>query len=347
MTTCQELLKRHRDLGRRRDFHRILFEGLWDRNWCSLESLRKYCVDRVYGLGGRFDAVIDFLDCLGYLKRRPGEVALTKNARKHLATAQQSRKLSFEPLVVDAVRACERDKVLGYVFPSLELEDLSTDVKVTFPIAAVPLRFLPLQNAFRELGLLEVFGRPPLRVQICPHLTQWFLRDICKKIELEAESTGVSANELRRSLKLQERIGRQAEEFIVRHERRIWHGHPAIDLIRRISDSDVTAGYDVRSFDDWTAVTCNRLIEVKSVDSSLTFFWTANEVSTAKTTADQYILALVERHRMDSMDYEPIYIRNPFSALIKCTNERIISADLTMSVDTWRIQLSPAFLAST
>jgi hypothetical protein len=113
--------------------------------------------------------------------------------------------------------------------------------------------------------------------------------------------------------KEQNRRGLEAEEFVVRFERN------RIPLkaykIKRISDFDVSAGYDIVSFADESSGIYDRFIEVKSFIGTPHFYWSENEVDVAKLKGDRYVLCLVEYERMKDPEYEPIFIVNPYEKI--------------------------------
>ena len=91
-----------------------------------------------------------------------------------------------------------------------------------------------------------------------------------------------------------ESLGLAAEKTVVLYERdRI--GSILADGVEHVALRNSAAGYDIRSVtidDDGTAV--HRYIEVKAVSgSSLQFYWTRNEVITAKLLSEWYYLYLL------------------------------------------------------
>lgn len=129
-----------------------------------------------------------------------------------------------------------------------------------------------------------------------------------------APETPMTMDELMEQLLLQEQLGVEAEEIAEVYER-----SRLLDLgllnesarVERISGRYVNAGYDLLSFSS-ASVVPNRYIEVKSVGSDLRFFWSINELETAKAMRDRYFLYLIERTR-----YEPAVwiVQDPFHTL--------------------------------
>ena len=85
--------------------------------------------------------------------------------------------------------------------------------------------------------------------------------------------------------------------------------------IKRISDFDVAAGYDIVSYENNGSGQYDRFIEVKCYMGSPHFFWSENESDVAKIKADKYILCLVDYLKMGEPGYQPEFIRNPYETI--------------------------------
>ena len=119
----------------------------------------------------------------------------------------------------------------------------------------------------------------------------------------------LSLERLKKQLEDNELSGEKAELFVLDYERnRI--GAPLCEEIKRISEIDVAAGYDIVSFDSSESMEPDRFIEVKAVSGS-GFFWSKNEYEIAKLKGDTYFLYLVELSNVDELGYAPEMIQNP------------------------------------
>lgn len=118
-----------------------------------------------------------------------------------------------------------------------------------------------------------------------------------------------SLEQLKKQLESNELAGERAELFALEYERaRV--GHPLCEQVRRISEIDVAAGYDIVSFDSNRSTVPDRFIEVKAA-SRAGFYWSKNEYEIAKLKGEAYYLYLVELSRVDEPDYSPEIIQNP------------------------------------
>lgn len=120
-----------------------------------------------------------------------------------------------------------------------------------------------------------------------------------------------SAQRLAADLARQAEDGKAAEEWVLQYERERLRDHPLCDQIRRVSEDDVGAGYDVLSFSSRSSLQHDLFIEVKSHGIMKLFHWSRNEIATAEEFGEEYALYLVDRTRMSDADYRPHIISAP------------------------------------
>ena len=125
--------------------------------------------------------------------------------------------------------------------------------------------------------------------------------------------------ELLKQKEEQSQRGLEAEEFVLELERN------RLPLkaykIKRISDFDVAAGYDIVSYDSNESMKYDRFIEVKCYLGKPHFYWSENECDTARQKGSKYILCLVDYTRIKEPGYTPQYIRNPYDDIF--TNRKL------------------------
>lgn len=119
----------------------------------------------------------------------------------------------------------------------------------------------------------------------------------------------LSLEQLKKRFEKDSLAGERAELFVIEYERKRL-GTPLGDQVKRISEIDVTAGYDIVSFDSPQSQEQDRFIEVKAVSIS-GFYWSKNEYEIAKLHGDKYFLYLVDLSRITDKEYSPVIISNP------------------------------------
>ncbi len=131
--------------------------------------------------------------------------------------------------------------------------------------------------------------------------------------------------------KRQEEQGRKAEEFVLGYEKRrlLWSDNS--NLVKQISDFDVSAGYDIVSFDSPDSTRYDRFIEVKSYSSTQVFFWSSNEMRIAQEMKERYYLYLVDMEQYQSNGYEPTIVCDPISQIMESKDWIIDTASVKVT----------------
>lgn len=123
--------------------------------------------------------------------------------------------------------------------------------------------------------------------------------------------TRMSLEKLKDQIEEQEKQGEKAEQFVLAFEAKRLINHLKVNNIKRISTIDVTAGYDILSYEDNESLKFDRFIEVKSYKGNPHFYWSQNEIETAKLYEEKYFIYLIDALKVDEPGYKPLIIRNP------------------------------------
>lgn len=125
----------------------------------------------------------------------------------------------------------------------------------------------------------------------------------------------MSLEQLKKRLENNELAGEKAELFALEYEHRRL-GPEGGTKVKRISDIDVSAGYDIVSVNTPDSLKTNRFIEVKAI-SEAGFFWSKNEYEVAKLLATDYYLYLIDLTKIYDDNYEPEIINNPAQQIME------------------------------
>ena len=123
----------------------------------------------------------------------------------------------------------------------------------------------------------------------------------------------ISEEQLLKELEEQRERGKIGEEFVLSYEMRRLSTRQDSSNIKIISQIDVTAGYDIISYNDEMSVSLDRFIEVKTFIGSPHFHWSSNEIQTAKMRSKHYFIYLVDYSRINDKEYTPLVIQDPIS----------------------------------
>lgn len=128
-----------------------------------------------------------------------------------------------------------------------------------------------------------------------------------KKIKLE---------QLKKMFEDNEKAGEMAEEYVLEYERKRV-GVNISNEIKQVSIIDVTAGYDIASFDSPLSKKYDRFIEVKAINSSNEFYWSIGEINSSLIKQDQYFLYLIDLKQINKLYYQPYIIKNPAKVILE------------------------------
>lgn len=186
---------------------------------------------------------------------------------------------------------------------------------LTIKRSAFPLAYAAVRNFLTMAGALDKEENGEICV-VGNYESDWTeqLRNRRKKFTLE---------QLLKQQEDQSRRGLEAEEFVLGLEKK--RLPELAQKIKRISDFDVAAGYDIVSYENNETEHYDRFIEVKCYMGSPHFFWSENESDVARIKADKYILCLVDYLRMGEPGYQPEFIRNPYETIFD-SDEWLINA---------------------
>lgn len=176
---------------------------------------------------------------------------------------------------------------------------------ITIKRSAFPLAYAAIRNFLIIAGALskEVNGENCITDDFESDWTET-LGKRRKKLTLE---------QLLKKQEDQNQRGLEAEEFVLASERTRLPGKAR--FIKRISDYDASAGYDIVSYSDEQSKAYDRLIEVKCYIGDPHFFWSENESDVAKVKGDKYFLCLVDYEHMKDPGYQPAFIQNPYDKI--------------------------------
>ena len=186
-------------------------------------------------------------------------------------------------------------------------KSVSTIKKSGFPLSVAVFR-----NLLLDIGALKDLGSDIYEIEST--YEDFFEKKVAQK------HVSITLEQLKKKLERQEHQGRLAEEYVVKYEqKRLLWGKNSVK-VKQISDIDVTAGYDIVSFQDNESTCIDRFIEVKSYYKTPSFFWSGNEIDTAKRLGSSYYLYLIDFEKYLLDDYEPFIICNPATVIIQSEN---------------------------
>lgn len=257
-------------------------------NRCAIEN----------GITVNCSGAIAFLE---YLKL----VEITENSVIPTDTINRLCAKSREDTINEVVQLCLVKMIEDGIFDHDTLVFDAEKGHLSIKRSAFPLAYAAVRNFLTLAGVLEKEKNG--EIGVTDYYESTFVKDLKerrKKFTLE---------QLLKQQEEQNKRGMEAEEFVLKLERNRIPGKS--HKIKRISDFDVAAGYDIVSYASESSDKYDRFLEVKCYLGKPYFYWSENECDIAKQKGDKYVLCLVEYTRIGESGYQPQYIQDPYNVI--------------------------------
>jgi len=299
-------------LGRPSDIGFLIFRLFAVSERTPMSDVRNYCVNHIYGVGERIDGVFRLLDALGVLLVSGNQLSRGPNFSR-LASLGEDRLFEDTAFYELLFRMLADKELLREIFSTTHIRKDDRSGLISLTRSKIPMRlngfitFLVNVGFFRKADL----GKGVLVIR--ETFSEFFVDRVIPLINRAVAKGRLSLAGLKQRIEAQEQSGREAELFVEVYEKRRLQGHTFISEIRRVSDENVSLGYDVQSFNSRQSLLVDRFIEVKSfTGNEYRFIWTRYEVEVAKEFGDAYFLYLVDKARMADTSYQPLIMQNPY-----------------------------------
>ena len=288
----------------------------------SISDIQNHFKNRVIDGRGEFDGCIPILVAIKVLiANDEGDISIEQTFEKYVGDLN----LLKTKLVKKVIDSFSNDPVFFNIFSQKHLSYDPFHSAVKIDNGAFPLRYSAFKQFLIDFGFIEPNPQPGARnyLIIGANNKKVFKRHIATKLRKRK----ISLEELKASLEKQSLQGEEAEKFVFEYEcMRL----PALkDKVDWVAVYSVGEGYDIASFENLDSEKHDRFIEVKSYSGSPYFYWSRNEINVARKRGNQYFLYLVDRNDVESNNYKPLMIRNPYENVLKKKDEWIESIEST------------------
>jgi hypothetical protein len=317
-------LQKHNQLG---DLDNIIFvlQNALSKKSRSITDIKKYCSDESVELVYSIDGILKLLEFTDMISRTRESVKLNNNVS--INWIKTIDRYVFARMITEKLLAKLRDESCLEDFIPLEKVRFDpTFNQISIQNNSIPLQYSSIKNLLIDLGTLIVVPEFPNILLINSNLQSYFevvvipwLIDESEKSAYSSANAPMSVEKFQEIQELKNQYGAQAEEYILQYERNRLIHHPMGENIRRISNVDVSAGYDIVSFENQDSKVLDRFIEVKSFSRYPEFYWSRNEVRSAELKRNNYYLYLVNREQIGMKNYEPIIVQNPYLTVFQDT----------------------------
>jgi hypothetical protein len=301
----------------------------------SLLNLKKFCIDSSVQFSASFDGIVRLLEILGYINYSNDLVSLKKETE---TTSSLYNDFSTEIPIKLLSKLIE----LNLIDRFIGLESIDYDVvssKVVIKNNSIPLTASALKQLFIDMDVFQKSTETKYVYFLNPFFIDFFEKSVIPEIQKNSSflsESGLTYQEFKRLQELKNEYGEQAEIFVENYEKKRLQEHYLNNKIKKISHLKVNAGYDIISLDSLQSKEMDRFIEVKSFSKTPEFYWSKNELATSELKRKKYFLYLVDRSKMDSPEYQPVIIQDPYSSVFQST-------DWKKDVQNWFVSPSATF----
>ncbi len=282
--------------------------------------LQKEFIEKTYLRNAtHFDETVKFLQELGLIETKENKVALKSKYEEFLIGLKEVRrpKEKVKKFIIDyfVSRKTSFSEYLNEFFSQFHFENKQYEFT---PSASQRLKYSGLRNFLIDLEFMYLDSTE----------TKYIIAEAYSSTYTKFKQSGqVSPEEFLKAQQRKDEIGKAAEIQIIEYEKERLSLFP--DLAEKIEHTtlrDVSAGYDIKSFDgkfnnDGNPI--RRHIEVKAVSpQDYGFHWTRNEVEKSKYYNQDYYLYLLPVINKETFDLKALkIIKDPYSNIYEQESE--------------------------
>lgn len=276
----------------------------------TVNNIQKYFYNRIIDSTTVFDGCLPLAQIIGVLKiDKNNIVTLESSIVEYLKTPRYLQNKLTERILLNF----KNDEIFHKIFCS---KNISYDIvyhSIQINNSAFLFKYSNLKHLLINFGFL--YPHPDTHIhKFVIHSRYKIFFD--KTIMPEIQKRKIGIEEFQKISEKKQIYGEIAENFTVNYEKKRLLGHNNIIGVQKISQYDVSAGYDIISFDSISSREQDRFIEVKSFVDVPSFYWSRNEIDASRLKKDKYYLYLIDRSHIADKDYIPTIIQNPFEKII-------------------------------
>lgn len=326
-----ELLK-HDNLGDADDISFVLFQALVPDRKQALRDVRKFCVSQLFSISLSFEGIVQLLEFVRIIEADSLTISISNkyfNQEEIKTQDKYFQDVHFFDCLFEKLKELD---CVGELFNESNLRFNHVRNQYYVKSHLIAFKFFTIRNLLLKLAFLERDETIPDHLLIASRFTEFFKDTIISNLKTTPDLVAFDLDALGKKLEQQAEFGKYGELFALSYEQQRLKGHAQIEQILRISDDHVSAGYDISSFDNLDSFINDRFIEVKTYSKEISFYWSKQEVEVAMELRNKYWLYLVDATRMNSVDYSPKLIQNPYQKIFE--NE-----DWKKETEKWRISI--------
>jgi len=298
-----------------------------EKIWTS-QNIQEYFFNRIIDGRTIFDGCLPFAKAIGLIKINSNNIVRLDSSFVGFLV---NERYLYNKIIERIFLTLRKDEAFYEIFCS---ENVSYDIVyhlVQINNSAFRFKYRNLRQLLIDFNFLNPHPDQQIhKLIINSKYKKFFDRHVLDEIKKRK----IGIDHLQRILEQKSIYGEEAETFSYHHEVKRLSLHPNLQNVKKISEYDVSAGYDIVSYENIHSVEYDRFIEVKSYSGSPNFHWSRNEIDIARIKKDKYYLYLVDRNRIKDEDYTPLIIKNPYESVLDAPNWSKIIEGYFIKYDT-------------
>lgn len=275
-----------------------------------VEEIRAYCIASRYRAAAHIEGALRLLLNIGVLIVEDDFLRLDADVLQIAESGGIG--LAICGRLVDRLAA--GGEIESY-FPPGSMSWGATNGEMNLHLSRVPMGALPIVKLLRDLGVASDSEETAVLLKVHEPFATILRGSIFSGVAHRRRVGTLTPEQLARLQEENDEQGAEAEGFVLELEINRLKDHPQLELVRRVSQTNASAGYDIESFEGSRSFMPDRFIEVKSYRASDRFFISIGEIEAAKELGDRYFLCLVDMRKIGVKDYLPTFIQNPAAQL--------------------------------
>lgn len=309
-------LKRLNYPGRKEDLIYFL-QSIIGNSIKKIDDIRVLCTHAPAGYQLHAECLVAYCACFGWISKNEDISACTEIS----AVLNDKAHLNYY-MIKSTLETLFSNKILTADMFIYDIEKC----RIIFCNEMLPLSYASIRNVLVSQEFLIIEHEKHKTVFWVHPDFEKLLAQFCKE-----SSAALTLEQLKLRLEANSIAGEKAEEFVLDYERRRICNSVLQKQIKQISEVDVSAGYDILSYESDVSTCYDRFIEVKAISQNLSFFWSKNELEVAKLQGEKYFLYLVDLSRIADEGYCPEIISNPALSIMS-------SADWLVEPESYHIR---------
>ena len=302
-------LRRYENLGTPAYFHELLRMLQGDVSRWTYDDIRKNFFNRMIDGRSIFDGCIPLLIYMEVIEVGEDKTVLIRP--QFVGYFQKNTDYFNAKFVEQFFTKLKDDSVFNEMFTS---KNISYDIihhRIQIDNSTFRFKYTNIERLLIDFDFLRLHPDEAIQKFIVnPRYRKIFDANVLPEIKKHK----IGIDELQQRQGHRRLLGEEAERFVLKFEQARLNSHKEPELV---SPYLPYAGYDIASYEGLNSATHDRFIEVKSFAGNPRFYWTRNEMDTARLKKEEYFLYLVDRDLVHERDYTPIIIRDPYNDVLR------------------------------